>query len=714
MLGSLKLRIPVLVVGLAFASAVAVGAAGWKGANDGLAEAAADRLALAADARAELLGAKASAVATDLDHLAETALIGSSLPDLAANLDPKTADLPKTIAYFREGAPDARATKDGADSGTQYGFRHSKVHALIKAAQEKRGYADVLLLSPEGRVVYSVRKGDDFAGSVGEGALKGTGLEALYTAMKAGKGAVFQDFAAYPVAGAAPSAFLGRSIDRRSNAAMNAAQDVNRVGYVVLRMEPSLFTAVLAERDNLGATGETFAVGPDGVLRSDPPSGVARAGDALGATGLAAVPSVGPAGKVHFARDGADYLALSASVGLFGQTWTLVATQAADEAFAAVHRTTSTMLMTVLAVLCATLVIGVIAARAITNPLDRLTRALRGIAAGETEAEIAGMRRRDEIGEIARAVVQIREMTDGEAVARVAREEEQRRARDEDRRRMTERLARDFEERVGSVVGAVAVAADTLERSAEEMARLAVEANDRSAVVASASEQASGNVRSVAAATEQMFSSIRTVATMIGRSGEIATEADRHAAATNQIVTSLEETASRIGSVVDIIQSIAEQTNLLALNATIEAARAGEAGRGFAVVAGEVKSLAGQTARATEEIGAQIAAMRAATGTAVSAIGEIRQVVAEMGSAVGSVVTAVDEQSSATNEIARSAQGASDGTAAVSANIGDVRNAVARTDTAAAGVAEQARSLGKEAAELKQNLDRFVQQILAA
>ncbi len=211
-----------------------------------------------------------------------------------------------------------------------------------------------------------------------------------------------------------------------------------------------------------------------------------------------------------------------------------------------------------------------------------------------------------------------------------------------------------------------------------------------------------------------MFSSIRTVATMIGRSGEIATEADRHAASTNQIVASLEETAGRIGSVVDIIQSIAEQTNLLALNATIEAARAGEAGRGFAVVAGEVKNLAGQTAKATEEIGAQIAAMRSATGTAVDAIGEIRQVVAEMGSAVGSVVTAVEEQSSATNEIARSAQGASDGTSAVSANIADVRSAVARTDKAAAGVADQARSLGREAAELKQNLDRFVQQILAA
>ncbi len=500
MLGSLKLRIPVLVVGLAVTSALAVGAAGWKGANDGLATAAADRLALAADARAQLLVAKAAAVESDLDHLAETALIGSSLPDLAKNLDPAIAEFPKTLAYFRDGAEDARVKKDGNDSGTQYGFRHSKIHALVRSAQEKGGYADVLLLSPEGRVVYSVRKGEDFAAAPGDTAVKGSGLAALYDALKTSKDSVFQDFAPYAAAaGGMQSAFIGRVIERRSNAAMNAAQDIQRVGYVVLRLDPTLLDGVLTDRSNLGATGETFAVGPDGMLRSDPPSAVAKAGEPVARTGLETLPAAGADGKVQFQQNGADHLALASDFKVFGTPWKLIATQASDEAFAAVHATTNTMLMTILAVVAGTLVIGVFAARAITTPLDRLTRALRGIAAGQSEAEIAGMRRRDEIGEIARAVVQIREMTDGEAVARVAREEEQRRAREEDRRRMTERLARDFEEKVGSVVGAVAVAADTLERSAEEMARLAVEANDRSAVVASASEQASGNVRSVAA-----------------------------------------------------------------------------------------------------------------------------------------------------------------------------------------------------------------------
>jgi methyl-accepting chemotaxis protein len=353
-------------------------------------------------------------------------------------------------------------------------------------------------------------------------------------------------------------------------------------------------------------------------------------------------------------------------------------------------------------------------ARGIVRPIRILTDALRAIAGGQPSANIIGADRSDEIGDIARAVEGIREATAAEAVRKAEAADTDRRQQEQNRHDLTVRLAREFEEKIGTVVRSVARSAVELENSAKEMAALAQQSRGRSATVAAASKTASENVSAVASASEELSASLHEVSALIGRSGEIVGAADRHARSTHQVVQSLTESAAKIGSVVDMIQSVAAQTNLLALNATIEAARAGEAGRGFAVVAGEVKGLAAQTSKATEDIGTQIATMRQATDTAVAVVKEIRTLVGDLGHAVSSVATAVEEQTAATSEIARSAQNAARGTEVVSFNIADVSNAVITTDDAAGTVVERARSLGNQATELSEGLRRFLDQLLAA
>jgi methyl-accepting chemotaxis protein len=349
----------------------------------------------------------------------------------------------------------------------------------------------------------------------------------------------------------------------------------------------------------------------------------------------------------------------------------------------------------------------------ITTPISRLTRVMGELAGGKLDIEIVDMGRGDEVGEMAEAVQVFKD----NAIEKTRLEEEQaaaaQRAEEEKRQTMNE-MADRFERSVKEVVDGVSSAATEMQATSQQMSATAEETSRQSANVATASDQATANVQTVAATAEELSASISEIGRQVMQSAKIAQNAVEEAEATNETVKGLADAAAKIGEVVDLINDIAGQTNLLALNATIEAARAGEAGKGFAVVAQEVKNLANQTAKATEEISSQIGAVQEETQDAVGAIEKIRGIIGEVNDIATTISSAVEEQGVSTQEIARNVQQAAQGTQDVNQNIESVSKAAGETGSAANQVLTASQEMAQQAEGLRGEVDRFLNEVRAA
>jgi methyl-accepting chemotaxis protein len=376
----------------------------------------------------------------------------------------------------------------------------------------------------------------------------------------------------------------------------------------------------------------------------------------------------------------------------------------------------SSALMMLAAILGAAVIAGIAVSfyliRDVSNGIASIVKPMQALGQGDLSVEIPHRGEKTEMGQMADALQIFKEAL----IAKRAADEAA--AKDAEakieRGRRVDNITRDFEQMIGEIVNNVSSASTQLEASAGTLSTTAARSQELSTTVAAASEEASTNVQSVASATEELSSSVNEISRQVQESARMATDAVGQARGTTERVSELSKAATRIGDVVELINTIAGQTNLLALNATIEAARAGEAGRGFAVVASEVKALAEQTAKATGEIGQQINGIQAATQDSVNAIKEISGTIEKLSEISSTIAAAVEEQGAATQEISRNVQQAAQGTQQVSSNITDVQRGASETGSASSQVLSAAQTLSADSGRLKTEVSKFLTNVRAA
>ncbi|MEP1396169.1 MAG: methyl-accepting chemotaxis protein [Roseibium sp.] len=685
---------------------------GYLTGRDGLEKAAKAELDMVIAARSALLKSVLSAAEDEVVNLA------SSVSDPLSNLGNATMNIAKEkdeiLALFQSPqTPEERAELTGKEQKTMYAWRHTEAHPALYNVWKSGGYADIYLIDPEGLVLYSVTKGNEFLSKLGEGSIaEGTALETVYNQAKdlqIGE-IVSSDFQSYAPAGDSGSLFLASPVF------MNSFGTISLSGVAVVRLDSEFLDNVVGGREDLGKTGQVYVTNADGLLLTDMP--LASEPTSLVATTTAAPVLAAAAGTdaagIVTGMNGTENLVVARPLEFQGQTWAIVAEKSVEETLSAVTNMRDQMFMWSLATIAVAAVIALLFSRSITGPLTTLVGALNAIASGNLGAEIKAASRKDEIGDIGRAVLQIRQNAADDNERRAAEEADAARQQADQRQEMLASLAGDFEATVGTVVDKVARSAAKLRESATSMRTMTDTAGETSANAATMSEETLAEVESIAVASDQLSSSIQEISNLIERSSSVAAEATKRAETTNDTVRSLAEAANRIGEVVTLISDIADQTNLLALNATIEAARAGEAGKGFAVVASEVKDLAAQTGKATGEIQQQIDAIRGATDDAVDAIGDIQKTIDEITKSVSDVAAAVTEQSYATQGIAENTQRAAGGTSKVTEDIRNVSALSNDTNMAAQNFTEEAADMANQADELDQEVRSFLTQVRSA
>ncbi len=669
--------------------------------------------------------------------------VGSESETMLNGLSPEAVALQYQFIENNSNPVGSKDALNDISVDSKYADVHARYHPQIRKYLKTFSFYDIFLIdSNSGQVVYSVYKELDFATSLKQGPFADSGLAEVYRkAMKLTHqdGVVITDFAPYKASYEAQAGFIASPIFKNGE----------RIGILVFQMPIDAINDVMTSKAKwkdvgLGESGETYLVGRDKRLRSqsrfliEDQSGYLKA---LKESGLAAnvierIKATGSgiglqpvdtqgvrealAGQEGFKvfpdYRGVAVLSAFAPIELKGLDWVLMAELDEEEAFHGVEEMNdnifTSILLVVLIIAAIAIGVGAYAARLFTGPVMDAAKAAERIATGDLESPIIA-ESKDEIGQLAISLNDMRlalakSVEERERLATTEREQVKLQL---ELQRQESELVKHFEGNIGSSVELVSGTAEEVNDSATALASTAEELTAQSQLTGESVESGAESVNSTAAASEEMSASISLVTDRIHSAMDISNEAVHQANATNDSMSHFNEMSNQIGSVVQVISDIAEQTNLLALNASIEAARAGDAGRGFAVVAGEVKELANQTARATEEISSQVSQLQGESGRAITAISKISEVIGRMNEISQSIDEAMTQQNEATHEISSGAQQSTESISQIQHAFEDV--IVASTDTArmSSSLLETSDKLAHAAEEQKRLVEDFLSEM---
>jgi methyl-accepting chemotaxis protein len=691
---------------LACLAVLAVGLSGYRAVSLWADEAINERLGVLAEGRAKALERRWNRLLAELAVQAHSAHQVSGIDEIRGWMElPEHRAL--IVDYFQQGGAldtDERMSRAGLGQAHGYLKRHLEFHGIYLAALRQFDYADIFLVAPNGRVVYSVTKGAEFGRRVTEDDLANSGLgRAVTAAAEARDRPVSIDFAPYDGAGGAPRAFVAQRVHNPASGQV--------VGTVAFAIGADFVDTALATVAGTSLDIQTYVVGADGFMRSAQAARLAGRSprESLDRSRLTG------SGLLHFtSRDGEPLVAVGREVRIGDGAWILWLTKPHHKAFAVMDKLNRAILVSALTVIGPLLILALLMGLSVTRPIAGLAKALAGIAAGRTDLVIPGSRRRDEIGAIAASVAKIRENMLRDERERLREREEREHEASAQRSTLLADLASDLERSVLGVTAAVSAAAEQLSVTAQELSGGANRTQENAITVHGAASRAVDSIRSIEGAAQELRQAIDRLDADVQSSDRSARTAKDHADAMGSVVAGLAAGAARVSDVIGLISDIADQTNLLALNATIEAARAGEAGRGFAVVANEVKGLSGQTARAIDDISRQISTMNEATTATVEAIGGIRDMIGGLSEVVRRTAETMRHQHGVTHAIVADVGLATNEFSRIGEATSLVSAASQQTSEAAAAVSRASVELTDLAHQLKSRVAGFIVQVRAA